>query len=638
MRYKALFAAVGVILYAALAILSQPETCCRIGALRDDWHEVAPGVYRTPTAPYGYALVHEGHALLIDTPRTAERLRDSGVRQIDAALLTHHHRDSCAAAETYLKDKVPVRAAKASAEWLTVEGVRKFWSEAVPLRSSRTAYLVRPTGLEGVDCSLEDGQTIEWNGWTVTVVATPGHSRDHLAFAAVRAKGERPIVFCGDAMCEPGKMWTPFTTDWDHWTDAGLKPAAESLRKLAALGPRLLLPAHGEPIDKTPGPALLQTAATVGEVGFLKSFERYSKERLKNAPEYPFLVPKEQVASAGEKPWAKVSDHLYITGNTYVLLSKDANAFLVFDPWGQRSIDQIAKLKKDLGLGEMEVVLFSHAHYDHFDGYYLFPMPVGAKVWALDRVAEPLADPRFIRAPFLDPRPIRFDKRFKDGDTADWREYRFKFHFLPGQSLYTMGVETTIDGKRCLFTADNFFHQDQFSGTGGWMGLNRSNPPMYGASARKVLDLAPEWVLAEHGGPYVFNAEDYRRRVSWGEAGAMAADAMCPGGDHRRDWDPYRVEVRPYAITVKAGAGVTTTLMAHNVGKQPDAVTVTLEGRGLTPDQTWELTVPAGGTAEKAVAFRLSDKVSTGRHPFALRVRDAAGSEWADAFVIVDVE
>ena len=26
----------------------------------------------------------------------------------------------------------------------------------------------------------------------------------------------------------PGKLWTPYTTDWDHWTDAGLRPAADT--------------------------------------------------------------------------------------------------------------------------------------------------------------------------------------------------------------------------------------------------------------------------------------------------------------------------------------------------------------------------------------------------------------------------
>src|SRR5262245_58409013 len=391
MRYRALFAAACLILTASVAWLGQ--TGLRGQKPAGAWVEVAPGVWRTAARPFGYAVVHDGHALLIDAPHLADGLKELGATGVDLVLLTHHHRDACAAAANYLAAGVPVRAAKASAEWLTPEGVRKFWDESVPLRNSRTAYFVLPAGLAGIDCTLEDGQTVDWNGRQIRVVATPGHSRDHLAYAVTTEKGAAPLVFCGDALAGPGNLWTPFTTDWDHWTDAGLKPAAESLRKLAALKPKALFPAHGPAIEKDPARVLETTADAVAEVGFLKSFERYTKERLGNAPQYPFLVPKEQVASAGEKPWSKVSEHLYITGNTYALLSKQEKALLVFDPWGQRSIDRLAELKRDLGLGELEVVMFSHAHYDHYDGYYLFPMPATVKVWALDRVAEPLADP-----------------------------------------------------------------------------------------------------------------------------------------------------------------------------------------------------------------------------------------------------
>src|SRR5919109_3743322 len=145
----------------------------------------------------------------------------------------------------------------------------------------------------------------------------------------------------------------------------------------------------------------------------------------------------------------------------------------------------------------------------------------------LSRGATRVAQPLFYRAPSLDPRRVRFDRRPKDGETLTWREYRLRFHHLPGQTEYTMGVETTIDGKRGYFTADNFFHQYQFSGTGGWMGLNRSWPLPYAASAQKVLDAAPDWVLAEHGGAMEFSAEDFRRRVRWGKVSAVAADALC---------------------------------------------------------------------------------------------------------------
>jgi glyoxylase-like metal-dependent hydrolase (beta-lactamase superfamily II) len=615
------FVAVGVAAWLSVADTRKVD---------DEWTEIAPGVLRTASQPYGYALVDDGHALLIDCPIPGDGLKAKNIA-IDHVLLTHHHRDSVAAVRWYLDQKVPVRAAKASAEWLSPENVAKYWKESLPLRNSRTAYFVLPVGIDGVDCSLDDGQKIEWRGHTIAVIGTPGHSRDHLAFA------DGPTVFSGDAFASPGKLWAPFTTDWDHWTEAGLKPTYESLRKLASLKPKTLLPAHGDAITKDPAGALEQTAKAVEEVAFLKSFERFSK-RLGDVPQYRFLVPKEQIASAGEKPWAKVSDHLWITGNTYVLVSKDEKAFLVMDPWGQRSIDQIAKLKKDEGLGTLELVMFSHAHYDHYDGVYLLSDRKNIRVWTLDRVAEPITDPNRLRVPFLDARPVTIDRQYHDGETGTWREYTFKFHHFPGQTEFTMCVEAGIDGKRCLFTADNFFHQEQFSGSGGWMGLNRSFPLPYAASAQKVLDLAPEWILAEHGGPYEFNAEDYRRRVKWGEACASAADAISPSGSLRRDWDPSRVTAEPVLNKAKPGATVKATLKVMNPGGAADKVTVNLEGRGVVANQTWELDVGAGKTVAQPFEIKLPADLKPGRYVFALRNRDTIGVEGCDSFVAVDVE
>lgn len=600
------------------------------------WSEVAPGVLRTAEPPYGYAIVNDGRAMLIDCPVPSDDLKAKGVNTIDGVLLTHHHRDSIAALQWYLDKKISVRASRASAEWLTPDAVAKYWKESLPLRNSRTAYFVLPVGVTGVDCSLEDNQKIEWGGRTITAVATPGHSRDHLAFAVSRGS-DPPTIFSGDALASPGKLWSPFTTDWDHWTDAGLKPTHESLRKLAALKPATLYPAHGEAITKDATAALEETAKAVEEVAFLKSFERYSK-RIGDVPQYKFLVPKEQIASGGDKPWAKVSEHLWITGNTYVLVSKDEKAYLVMDPWGQRSIDQLAKLKKDEGLGALEIVMFSHAHYDHYDGVYLLPDREKFRVWTLDRVAEPIADPNKLRAPFLDARPVAIDKKYRDTETGTWREYTFRFHHFPGQSEFSMAVEASIDGKKCLFTADNFFHQDQFSGSGGWMGLNRSFPMPYSQSAKKVLDIAPEWILAEHGGPYEFNAEDYRRRVKWGEASAAAADKIAPSGSHRRDWDPNRITAEPVLNKAKAGGTVKATLKVQNPGTKADQVNVTLEGRGMVPDQTWTVDVGVGKTVDQAFTISLPADMKAGRHVFLLKNRDSVGGEGCDSFVVVDVE
>lgn len=603
----------------------------------DAWTEVVPGVCRTPGLPVGYALIEGDAALLIGAPRDADGLKTLGVKKIDAVLLTHHHRDTCAAAPGFLAKQVPVRASRAAAEWLTPENVKTYWQTSLPMRGSRGAYLVHPVGLDGVDCTLVDKQTIAWHGWTIVAVAAPGPSHDHFAFTARKGPGGPLLLFSGDILAASGKLWAPYTTDWDHWTDAGLTPTAQSLRKLAALKPTVLLPAHGEPIQAGAVAALEQTAAAVAEVAFLKSFERYTKQRLGQAPAYRFLA-KDQVASNGSKPWTQVSEHLFLTGNTYVLTSKDDNAFLVIDPWDPHSARQLPLLQQERKLGKLEVAMFSHAHFDHYDGIYsLLDRAKDFQTWALDQVAVPLAEPFLLRAPFLDARPVKFDRRFKDGETATWREYRFRFHHLPGQSLFTMGVETTIDGKRCFFTADNFFHQDQFSGSGGWMGLNRSYPLLYAASAQKVLDAAPDWVTAEHGGPFEFSAEDFRRRVRWAQVSAVAADAVCLSGNHRRDWDPHRVHFEPLIQKARPGDTVKGTLVIENPLQRAEKLTIVLEGRGQTPDQTVELQAAAGKTVRHALSLRLPEKLPPGRHVFTFRATEAATPDEADSFLVVDV-
>ncbi len=201
-----------------------------------------------------------------------------------------------------------------------------------------------------------------------------------------------------------------------------------------------------------------------------------------------------------------------------------------------------------------------------------------------------------------------------------------------------MGVETTIDGKTCYFTADNFFHQDMFSGSGGWMGLNRSSPLMYAASAQQVLDARPQWVLAEHGGPFEFNAEDFRRRVDWGRAAARPPTRCARAATTAPTGTRSRVHVEPLLQKAQPGATVKATLVAANPLPRKEKLTAVLEGRGLTPDQTWELEIAAGARTERAMTVRLAQHAPTGRQVFVLRASDGERVEQSDGFLVVDVE
>jgi glyoxylase-like metal-dependent hydrolase (beta-lactamase superfamily II) len=587
-------------------------------------------VHRSDTIPAAYLLEAGGRGLLLGCP---EGLAETPV-PVDRVLLHHAHRDAVGGVQKFLDAKVPVFAPPESMEYLERDKVTKFWKESIPLRNSRTGYFVHPVGFVGVGelphtriggnagRGLIGYAPISWGGVEIRCLEAPGISRDHMAYRV------NDLLFVGDALTGSGHIPRPYTTDWDHWTDVGLKPTGETLRKLAYVPFAKAFPARGAVI--TDAKTIRDCAAKAEEAAFHKSFERFS-DRLGNSPDYDFLVNKEQIASGGDKPWSKISPSLWLTGNTYVLKSNVSGGCLVLDPWGQKSVVQVEKLRAAEKLGPVELVIFSHAHYDHFDGVYTLPEKGKYKVWALDRVAEPLIDPFRFRAPFLDERPIAFDKTFRDGESGAWQEYSFKFGHLPGQTDFTASLQTTIDGKRCVFTADNFFHRKQFSGTGGWMGLNRSTPANYGQSAQKILDMNPEWILAEHGGPYVFNAEDYRRRVLWGASAAKACDAICVSGDHRKDWSPHTVDVEPVLMKAKPGESLGTTL---RIAPKLGPIRVTFHGRGIVPDQTWDFNEPQG--TSHTITIVLPDDLPAGRHVFAISPTNAQG-EFADPSFAVEV-
>src|SRR5262245_55623805 len=79
------------------------------------WTEIPPGVLRSNTPPYSYALVHGKAALVIDAAHKAGGLKRNGVERIETVLLTHHHRDTGAAVGHFRAAGVPVRAAESAA-------------------------------------------------------------------------------------------------------------------------------------------------------------------------------------------------------------------------------------------------------------------------------------------------------------------------------------------------------------------------------------------------------------------------------------------------------------------------------------------------------------------------------------------
>ncbi|MDM9623632.1 MBL fold metallo-hydrolase [Rhizobium sp. S96] len=89
------------------------------------------------------------------------------------------------------------------------------------------------------DLAIDDGETIDGDGWHLTAVHTPGHTANHTAFALAGTG----VLFCADhVMAWATSIVAP--------PDGSMTDYMKSLDKLIERHDRLLLPGHGGPVKK----------------------------------------------------------------------------------------------------------------------------------------------------------------------------------------------------------------------------------------------------------------------------------------------------------------------------------------------------------------------------------------------------
>ena len=155
-----------------------------------------------------------------DLPEHLDALETAiGGRKVVAIMCTHTHRDhSPAAAPLAERTGAPViGCAPLALETVGPRADASFDGEYAPTRV------------------LEDGQTVEVDGRTVTAVATPGHTSNHLCFAYGDA------LFSGDHVMG-------WSTTVVVPPDGDMAAYMRSLDKLRQRPERIYFPAHGKPV------------------------------------------------------------------------------------------------------------------------------------------------------------------------------------------------------------------------------------------------------------------------------------------------------------------------------------------------------------------------------------------------------
>ena len=144
-------------------------------------------------------------------------------RPVKAIVITHHHRDHS-----------PASRPLAAATGAPIIGAAPF---ALHEDGGRADAAFDADYLP--DRVLEDGQGIAGEGWTLTAVATPGHTSNHLAFALPETRA----LFSGDHVMG-------WSTTVVSPPDGDMAAYMASLERLMGRDDRVYYPGHGDQIDR----------------------------------------------------------------------------------------------------------------------------------------------------------------------------------------------------------------------------------------------------------------------------------------------------------------------------------------------------------------------------------------------------
>jgi hydroxyacylglutathione hydrolase len=155
---------------------------------------------------------------------------------IKTLLLTHGHADHSAGA-ALVRERLSLRVVSGSA---TAKMVAAGDEDAISLSAARKAngypadfvYRACP-----VDQTIADGETLSFGDTSVTAIATPGHSHDHIAFLVEQP--DRTMLIAGDALFHGGRVGV------QNVYDCSVPDICRSVRRLADLDYEIFLPGHG---------------------------------------------------------------------------------------------------------------------------------------------------------------------------------------------------------------------------------------------------------------------------------------------------------------------------------------------------------------------------------------------------------
>jgi glyoxylase-like metal-dependent hydrolase (beta-lactamase superfamily II) len=604
--------------------------------------EVAPGAFLWPNTCNTYVVQDGDAAIIIDLGDASvlEALDQIGIARIEWVLYTHHHREQCQG-HGRLADHAACKGAKVAGPAAERELFEKPLSfrQAEPKLSDRftvhgASYVRPPIRPIPLDRGFEKMDTFAWRGREIWCAETAGNSPGGMSYLVREA--DRWIAFTGDVMLDGARLHTWYDTEVDYGFCKGIYTLATAAAYLEGYAPLLMLPAHGPPIrDAAPQLAAYQKKLRRLEKVLKRGWECFTfggcdQDRVSRPSAVPHL-------------W-QVSPHLYkVRGHEYwvnfhMLVSDDGHALLVdcglFD---RGHLDRVLDAARDrLGIKQIDAVLVTHMHGDHFLDAEHVRKTRGAAIWTHERVADLLERPldydydalipAYRERPTGDIRSLKVDRVIRDGEVIRWRGHDLACDWMPGQTEFACCVHGVIDGKRVAFTGDNIFGAPDDPAQHGHEAVVARNACTveegYGYAGRYLHSIAPDLILGGHSWAIADPKPLIDRSMTAADELRAALVDLVPDRDYRLAFDPYWLRVHPYRVGLSRGGRAEATLVARNFLDEATVYDVRLvcpPGISVAPAQA-ALRVEPGGVKRLPLTFTAAVDAPAGLSLVALDV------------------
>lgn len=624
-------------LAGCVSLSSQPVPASAPGGFQRPDPLRHPDLYLWTDTCNVYVLKDGSSALLIDLGdgSVLDHLAELGVKEVDWVLFTHHHREQC---QGFPRLKGwNARIGGPAAERELFEQPEKFRRMNVRLNDAYTihgsSYVRPPVRPVPLDRAFSRMDWVGWKGKEIRCIETRGNSPGSLSY--LLQEGGRWMAFTGDLMLDGMKLHNWFDSEWDYGFSAGIYALANSAGQLEGYDPEWMFPSHGRPISD-PGWQLRE---------FGRKLERFEKLYARGYDAHTYSgVWQDPVSTPTAVPhlW-RISPHLYKFRGpnfypNFCLILADSGHGLAVDCglFDEKFLDQsIVFMKERLGLKQIDAMIPTHMHGDHFlQGPHLRKF-WGAQLWALDRMQPMCEHPErfdysapiqaygqmFEGAPL---QGVKFDRLFKDGESFEWEGFKFRVDWMPGQTEFALAVTGRIDGRDVVFTGDNIFGDPTNPSHTGHEAVVAHNSSVleegYIRGAEYLSRLEPDLIMGGHSYVMDHPAAFIERYRSWAYAMRNAFQDLLV--DYPYDYDPFWVRVEPYRLKLRAGGSAEVAVHVRNFRDR-------VQSHYLRFDAPLGLSVDPG---------RLEGQVpATARRAFDVRIRAAADCMPGVHLVALDV-